>query len=74
MKDVLCKLGFYEVWLFQEVGHCKIFPSLVKQRIKDNYIQNWNEEISNMSRGQLYYHISCVQFQPYLDIIVINSR
>ena len=73
MKDLLCKLSFYEVWLFQEVDHCKICLSLVKQRIKDNYIQNWNGESSNMSRGHVYNPISCFQYQPYLDILTIDK-
>jgi len=73
LKDLLYYLGFYEVWLLQEVGHCKIFLSLVKQRIKDNYVQNWNGESSNMSRGHVYKHISCFQFQPYLYILTIDT-
>jgi len=59
--------------LFQEVDHCKICLSLVKQRIKDNYLQHWNGDFSNMSRGHVYKHISCFQYQPYLDTLTIDT-
>ena len=73
LRDMLGNLGFYEAWLFQDVGDSKTFLSLVKQRIKDNFIQNWNERISNMSRSYLYTHMSCFQFQTYLDILMIDK-
>jgi len=56
LKDILCKLDFYKFWLFPEVGHCKIFLSLVLQRIKDNYRQNLNGEISNMYNNCITTH------------------
>ena len=56
-----------------EVGHCKLSLSLVKQRMKDNYVHNWNGDISNTSRGILYNHTPCFQFQPYLDILTIDK-
>ena len=73
LRDMLGNLGFYEVWLFQDVGNSKCFLSLVKQRLKDQFLQNWNERISNMSRNYLYTHISCFQFQTYLDILMIDK-
>lgn len=35
LRDFLSCLGFYEAWLFREIGNCKISLPLVKQRIKD---------------------------------------
>ena len=56
-----------------EVGHCKLSLSLVKQRMKDNYVHNWNGDISNTSRGILYNHTPCFQFQPYLHILTMDK-
>ena len=33
LKQLLSNLGFYEVWLFQEVGHVKLFLLNVKERL-----------------------------------------
>ena len=38
LKQLLCTLGFYEVWLFQEVGNASVFLSYVKQRLSDQFI------------------------------------
>ena len=47
LKVLLGNLGFYEAWLFQDVGNDKVFISNVKQRLNDNFIQNWNERLNN---------------------------
>ena len=51
VKKLLASLGLYEVWLQQNVGDMGIFLLVVKQRIQDNLIQKWNEEISEWSRA-----------------------
>ena len=70
-RDILCNLGFYDAWLFQNVGNENIFLSLVKQRINDQYIQVWNNSIQNSSRSSLYRYIANFTFQPYLDVLTI---
>ena len=40
VKKSLSNLGFYEVWLQQNVGDVDIFLILAKQRFKDNFVQN----------------------------------
>jgi len=73
LKDLLGNLGFYEAWLFQDVGNDKVFISNVKQRINDNFIQNWNERLGNSSRANLYKNIAVFKFQPYLDLCTITK-
>ena len=43
MKKLLSNLGFYEVWLQQNVCDVDIFLILAKQRLKDNFVQKWHE-------------------------------
>ena len=73
LRDLLCTLGFYEVWLFQDVGNEKLFLSNVKQRLKDIFIQNWSGRFYNSSRALFYRNIACFKFQPYLDICSVNK-
>ena len=46
LRDLLGNLGFMEAWTQQNVGDVKIFLSVVKQRLLDNFIQNWNSRLS----------------------------
>ena len=54
LKHLLCNLGFYQVWLCQDVGQTKIFLLNVKNRLKDQFIQGWNGIIQGSSRASLY--------------------
>ena len=67
--DLLRSLGFYEVWLHQGVGNQSAFVSLFKQRVTDNFIQNWHSRLENSSRANFYKNIAIFQFQPYLENI-----
>lgn len=75
LRDLLCRLGFHDAWLFQDVGNSNIFLSLVKQRLKDQFLRNWNFSISAISRADLYKHMhtSGFRFQPYLDVLTIDK-
>ena len=73
VRDLLCQLGFHEVWIFQEIGETKLFLSIAKQRIKDQFLQNWNGRLSNSSRANLYKHISNFKLQSYLNILNITK-
>jgi len=73
LKDLLCTLGFYDVWLFQDVGHEKIFLYNVKLRLNDHFMQNWNGRLQNSSRANLYKHIASYKFQSYLNVCKITK-
>jgi len=47
--------------------------SLVKQRLKDQFIQNWKGRLGESSRAIFYKHISSFGFKPYLDILNISK-
>ena len=69
LKDLLCGLGFYDVWLSQTVGDAKLFLNIVKQRINDQFVQNWNSRLTESSRATFYRQISNFNFQTYLNNI-----
>ena len=46
--DTLNNLGLSYLWLTQTITETT-FKSMIKQRMKDQYIQRWNEEIYNNS-------------------------
>ena len=54
LKSLLCRLGFYDVWLFQTVGNSDIFLYNVKLRLNDNFIQSWNTRIHQVFFLQTY--------------------
>ena len=54
VRNLLSELGFNEVWLNQSVSNPKIFLSLVKQRLNDTFIQNWNSRLNDSSRAFFY--------------------
>ncbi|MCG8033307.1 MAG: reverse transcriptase family protein, partial [Candidatus Thiodiazotropha taylori] len=67
VRHLLMSVGFYEVWLQQGVGNYTAFISLFKQRITDNFIQNWHARLDDSSRAIFYKSFATFQFQPYLD-------
>ena len=69
ITNVLGCLGFNEVWVAQTVGDVNIFLSLVKQRLHDNFIQNWNSQLRESSRASFYSDISSFHFQHYLNFV-----
>ena len=51
VRDLLSRMGFQDVWLNQGVGNMELFLSLFKQRITNNFIQNWHGRLNNSSRA-----------------------
>ena len=73
VKSLLCTLGFADAWLFQGVGNDTTFMSLVKQRLNDQFVQNWYSRLSTSSRAAFYRSIASFQFQPYLDLFNMSK-
>ena len=61
VKQLLGSLGFNEVWLAQ--GNANMFLNLLKQRLHDQFIQNWSSRLEESSRANFYSCISSFQFQ-----------
>ena len=73
VRHLLGELGFHEVWLAQSIGDFQQFISLFKQRLNDNFIQNWNVRLNDPSRVLLYRNFNTFCYKPYLDIVKIES-
>ena len=73
IRHLLLSMGFNEVWLQQGVGNYNIFIALCKQRLSDNFIQNWHSRIEDSSRAIFYRSFATFQFQPYLDKVNISK-
>ena len=71
LRDLLLSLGFYNVWLNQGLGNYNEFMSVLKQRLKDNFVQNWSWRLDNSSRALFYRSIASFKIQPYLEYINI---
>ena len=73
VKNILENLGFNDVWLHQGVGNKKHFLRIIKQRLSDNFIQNWNGNLNNSSRANTYNLFADFSFKTYLDIITVKK-
>ena len=73
VRDLLNSLGFNDAWLMQSVGDETLFLISVKQRLNDNFIQNWHSRLEASSRAIFYNCISEFKFQPYLNHIDIKK-
>ena len=72
VKNVLSKNGFYCVWLQQRVGDENKFLCELKQRLRDNFIQEWNATIPDKDRYFPYRNVKPI-FEPekYLSALEI---
>lgn len=61
------------MWLAQGVGDVKNFLSLLKQRLRDNFIQSWTDRLNNSSRALFYRQIVVFYYQSYLNAINITK-
>ena len=57
----------------QNVGDVKVFLLVVKERLQDNFIQNWNAELNESSRAVCYRQIASFQLSEYLEIVNIKK-
>ena len=73
VRQLLCNLGFREVWLQQNVGNCNAFLAMFRQRVRDIFVQNWTSEFDNSSRALFYRSFSNFKFQSYLEFISVKK-
>ena len=73
IKNTLFNLGFYHVSASQSVGNVKNFLTIFKQRLRDNFIQNWEERLHASNRADCYKEIASFGFQTYLDKLSIRK-
>jgi len=73
VKTVLENLSFYTVWLNQGVENEKLFLNIFKQRMRDNYLQDWNSGIEHSSRARTYRLFCSVGLNSYLKCVKIEK-
>ena len=61
------------MWLFQGVGNINMFLTLFNQRLNDQFIQEWNENLNNSTRADTYRLFATFSFKQYLDQINIKK-
>ena len=66
-------MGLNEALIQQGVGNVNNFISRFKQRLTDNFIQNWQSRLAESSRAIFYRSFATFQFQPYLDKINVSK-
>ena len=57
VKALLQRTGFYDVWLFPESVVTTKYIPILKQRVGDQYVTEWNQKVSHSSSLQLYKEI-----------------
>lgn len=62
-------MNWVDAWIFQTVGDVDLFLLNVKQRMRDQFVQNWNDRLNNSTRATFYRSIIKFCFQPYLNIL-----
>ena len=77
VRNLLCSLGFNEVWIQQRVcvwgGGEKLFMLILKQRLNDNFMRTWNAELNQSTRVIFYRFISNLNYQGYLDVVEVTK-
>ena len=73
LKLLLENLGLNYAWLNQGVGNADAFLLLCKQRLNDQFVQTWNNEISNSTRADSFRLFADFGFKVYLKHITITK-
>ena len=73
VKQLLQSLGFNYVWQYQGVGNINRFLLLLRQRLTDNFIQQWNNRLENSSRARTYSLFHDFSYKVYLDYIMVEK-
>ena len=74
MKETLFKYGFGHVWEYGGVGNEEMFLKQLSQRLKDCFMQTWNNKIQSSERFALYRQFKSVfEMEAYLVDITIKK-
>ena len=74
VKDMLTRYGFYYVWTNETHVNETQFICTFKQRVIDEYLQQWNRQVDENSVLILYKAVkTSFEFEPYLDNIVSRN-
>ena len=69
LRNILSNLGFLLVWLSQGVGDIKQFLVVLKQRLTDNFLQEWQSRLNDSSSAAFY-----ITFSNFCLDIVLTKK
>ena len=69
---MLSSLGFYGVWVNQDVGNKRALLNVFKQTLSDNFMQDWNSRIVESSRANFYSLFLKFEHQLYLEALNVK--
>jgi hypothetical protein len=72
VRNILEIYGFSDVWTNQGVANVNCFLNVFKQRVRDCFNPNWNEQINISKIANTYKLFADINFQFYLDTITIQ--
>jgi hypothetical protein len=74
VKSHLYENGFGIVWEQQNVGNHALFLNEYTQRLKDQYIQKWNDSCETTSKLASYnMYKNTFEYEKYLDVLDIRK-
>ena len=73
LKYLLFTLGMYDAWYFQEIDNTEYVLYIVKQRLCDQCVHNWQGRLEQSSRARFYKNISSFKLQPHLDALMFSN-
>jgi hypothetical protein len=75
VKNILDFTGNTNYWINQKIFTLKNVGKLIKRTLLDQFIQKFNENLANSSKGTNYRLFkSDIKFEPYLNILPPNKR
>ena len=75
VHNILNACGFPNIWNEQGALNVKWITNLVKQRLKDQFIQEWSNNINSLSKGHTYKIFKPVfRHEKYLNILPTKFR
>ena len=73
VRNLLISLGFIKCLVGSGGGELWGFITVLKQRLTDNFVQNWHLRLEDSSRAIFYKLIASFQFQPYLLTLNVSN-
>ena len=70
---MLPSLGFFDVWVNQGVGNWRVLLNVFKQRLNDNFMQDWNSRIVESSIANFYCLFLNFEHQLYLEALNVKQ-
>lgn len=74
IRNIICTNGYQNVWESQHNFNVKWFINSFKQKLKDEYLQNWNSLVQKSSSG-LNYRIfkDTFEMNPFFRYLPVNK-